>query len=174
MLLAVWPVPQGHTGQVVDPRDKNQDWVEVKDLVAAGLLTPGTTLTPRQGNWRSCEALIRDIGTLEVEGQSFGSPSGAGRHVKGSVTNGWTFWSLPDGGDSLTYALHSAVRSRRATTRPLHSPNLALPNDRSDCAEVEIATPGGIGLTTGQAMVRGRSALARAPCLCPLDVLPFR
>ncbi|MEU4813747.1 DUF262 domain-containing protein [Nocardia fluminea] len=97
VLLAVWPVPQGHTGEVVDPRDKNQDWVEVKDLVAAGLLTPGTILTPRQGKWRSCEALIRDNGALEVEGQSFGSPSGAGRHVKGSVTNGWTFWSLPDG-----------------------------------------------------------------------------
>ncbi|MFD4354298.1 hypothetical protein ACFWPX_17220 [Nocardia sp. NPDC058518] len=97
VLLAVWPVPQGHTGQVVDPRDKSQDWVEVKDLVAAGLLTPGTILTPRQGNWRSREALIRDNGTLEAEGQSFGSPSGAGRHVKGSVTNGWTFWSLPDG-----------------------------------------------------------------------------
>nr|WP_255533088.1 DUF1524 domain-containing protein [Nocardia sp. XZ_19_231] len=168
VLLAVWPVPQGHTGQVVDPRDKNQDWVEVKDLVAAGLLTPGTILTPRQGNWRTSEALIRDNGTLEVEGQSFGSPSGAGRHVKGSVTNGWTFWSSRTDGDSLTYALHSAVRSRRATTRPLHFPKLALPNNRGDCTEVEIATPGGIGLTTGKGMVRGRSVLARAPCVLPI------
>ncbi len=33
VLLKVWPVPEGHTGQVVDPRDKSQDWVEVKDLV---------------------------------------------------------------------------------------------------------------------------------------------
>ncbi|MEO9249125.1 DUF262 domain-containing protein [Citricoccus nitrophenolicus] len=97
VLLKVWPVPDGHTGQVVDPRDKSQDWVEVKDLVAAGLLDPGTLLTPRQGSWPSKQALVRDDGMLEVDAQRFGSPSGAGRHVKGSVTNGWTFWSLPDG-----------------------------------------------------------------------------
>ena len=97
VLLQVWPVPEGHTGQVVDPRDKSQDWVEVKDLVASGLLEPGTRLTPRQGSWTSLEALVRDDGMLEVDGQLFGSPSGAGRRVKGSVTNGWTFWSLPDG-----------------------------------------------------------------------------
>ncbi len=97
VLLRVWPVPEGHTGQVVDPRDKSQDWVEIKDLVAAGLLEPGTLLTPRQGSWTSRQALVRDDGMLEVDGRLFGSPSGAGRHVKGSVTNGWTFWSLADG-----------------------------------------------------------------------------
>ncbi|BAK36604.1 hypothetical protein MLP_35900 [Microlunatus phosphovorus NM-1] len=97
VLLRVWPAPEGHTGQVVDPRDKSQDWVEVKDLVAAGLLEPGTILTPRQGSWTSKQTLVRDDGMLEVDGQLFGSPSGAGRHVKGSVTNGWTFWSLADG-----------------------------------------------------------------------------
>ena len=31
------------------------------------------------------------------DGKTFDSPSGAGRYVKGSVTNGWWFWSLPDG-----------------------------------------------------------------------------
>jgi hypothetical protein len=69
----------------------------VKDLLAAGLLTTGTVLTPRQGGWTSLDAVVRGDGMLEVEGQIFGSPSGAGRYVKGSVTNGWTFWSLPDG-----------------------------------------------------------------------------
>lgn len=97
VLLKVWPVPDGHLGQVVDPRDKSQDWVEVKDLVASGLLQAGTKLTPRPGTWATREALVRDDGMLEVDGQLFGSPSGAGRHVKGSVTNGWAFWRLPDG-----------------------------------------------------------------------------
>ncbi|GAA3644060.1 GmrSD restriction endonuclease domain-containing protein [Microlunatus ginsengisoli] len=96
-LLRVWPVPDGHTGEVVDPRDKSQDWVEIKDLVAAGLLDAGTVLTPREGQWASRQALVRDDGMLEVDGRLFGSPSGAGRHVKGSVTNGWTFWRLADG-----------------------------------------------------------------------------
>lgn len=96
-LLDVWTVPTGHLGQVVDARDKGQDWIEVKDLVAAGLLAPGTVLTPRQGGWAPLEAVVRDDGTLGVDGLIFGSPSGAGRHVKGSVTNGWTFWRVPDG-----------------------------------------------------------------------------
>lgn len=97
VLLTVWPVPEGHAGRVVDPQDKSHDWVEVKDLVAAGLLEPGTLLTARSGRWSSREALVREDGMLEVDGQSFASPSGAGRHVKGSVTNGWTFWRLGDG-----------------------------------------------------------------------------
>lgn len=96
-LLRIWPVPEGHTGDVVDPRDKSLDWVELKDLIAAGLLQPGTVLHPRPGSWQSHEAVVMDDGMLQVNGQAFGSPSGAGRYVKGSVTNGWTFWRLPDG-----------------------------------------------------------------------------
>jgi alkylated DNA nucleotide flippase Atl1 len=34
---------------------------------------------------------------LEIDGKTFESPSGAGRHVKGGITNGWSFWRLPDG-----------------------------------------------------------------------------
>ncbi|WP_420120272.1 GmrSD restriction endonuclease domain-containing protein [Nakamurella sp.] len=97
MLLAIWPVPAGHTGAVLDPRDKNEAWIEVKDLVAGGLLEPGTILTPRPGNWKSHQAVVLGSGMLEIDGQQFGSPSGAGDHVKGGVTNGWTFWRLPDG-----------------------------------------------------------------------------
>jgi Protein of unknown function DUF262/Protein of unknown function (DUF1524)/Restriction Enzyme Adenine Methylase Associated len=97
VLLQVWPVPDGHLGQVVDPRDKSQDWVEVKDLIAAGLLQAGTRLVPRSGKWAMREALVCDNGMLDVDGQLFSSPSGAGGYVKGSVTNGWTFWRLTDG-----------------------------------------------------------------------------
>jgi hypothetical protein len=96
-LLSIWPVPEGHLGHVIDARDTSQNWVEVKHLVAAGLLSPGTVLTPRHGSWTSREAVVRDDGMLDVDGNLFGSPSGAGVHVKGSVTNGWTFWRLPDG-----------------------------------------------------------------------------
>lgn len=97
VLLHVWSVPSGHTGEVVDPRDKSQEWIEVKDLVSAGLIRPGTVLTPRPGRWASREAIVREDGMLQVDEEVFGSPSGAGLHVKGSVTNGWTFWRMPDG-----------------------------------------------------------------------------
>lgn len=98
VLLKIWPVPRGHRGHVVDPRDQSHAGIEIKDLVAAGVLLPGTILTPRQGAWQAHEAHVRADGMLEVGGQLFGSPSGAGRYVKGgSMTNGWNFWRLPDG-----------------------------------------------------------------------------
>jgi alkylated DNA nucleotide flippase Atl1 len=97
VLLATWPVPGDHEGVVVDPQEKSAGWIQVKHLVEAELLIPGTVLTPRTGAWEARTALVRPDGLLEIEGTTFDSPSGAGRYVKGSVTNGWWFWSLPDG-----------------------------------------------------------------------------
>jgi alkylated DNA nucleotide flippase Atl1 len=97
VLLTIWPVPEGHKGIVVDPHEKSSGWIQIKHLVDAGLLTPGTRLTSRQGTWGTGTAIVRQDGLLEVDGKTFETPSGAGRHVKGSVTNGWWFWSLPDG-----------------------------------------------------------------------------
>jgi alkylated DNA nucleotide flippase Atl1 len=97
VLLTTWKVPEGHKGVVLDPHEKSAGWIQVKHLVDAGLLDPGTALTSRTGTWGTGTALVRFDGLLEVDGKTFESPSGAGRHVKGSVTNGWSFWSMPDG-----------------------------------------------------------------------------
>ena len=97
VLLETWPVPAGHDGVVVDPHEKSSGWIQIKHLVEAELLAPGTVLTPRAGAWEAHTALVRPDGLLEVDGKTFESPSGAGRYVKGSITNGWWFWSLPDG-----------------------------------------------------------------------------
>jgi len=96
-ILNEWPVPAGHTGAVLDPHEKSAGWIQVKHLVEAQLLQPGTVLTPRSGAWASQTATVRPDGLLDVDGKMFETPSGAGRHVKGSITNGWTFWTLPDG-----------------------------------------------------------------------------
>src|SRR5690606_6047666 len=96
-LLSTWTVPKGHRGEVVHAVPSDQAWVEVKHLLAAGLLTAGTRLTPRPGDWQTAEAVVRDDGRLDVQGQVFDTPSGAGKHVKGAVTNGWWFWRLEDG-----------------------------------------------------------------------------
>ncbi|MDQ3092516.1 MAG: DUF262 domain-containing protein [Actinomycetota bacterium] len=97
VLLATWPVPTNHEGVVVDPHEKSAGWIQIKHLVEAELLTPGTVLTPRAGAWEARTALVRPDGLLEIDGNTFDSPSGAGRYVKGSKTHGWWFWSLPDG-----------------------------------------------------------------------------
>lgn len=97
ILLKVWPVPEGHAGEVVDPQAKAPNWVELKHLITAKLLSPGVVLTPRAGDWGQKDAIVGADGMLEIDGQKFDSPSGAGRHVMGRVTNGWTFWRLSDG-----------------------------------------------------------------------------
>lgn len=97
-LLATWPVPKGHVGGVSDTRaDTQQSWVEIKHLVAGGLLQPDTHLWPRPGGWPNTPAVIRDDGRLDLDGRTFDSPSGAGKHLKGRITNGWVFWRLEDG-----------------------------------------------------------------------------
>jgi alkylated DNA nucleotide flippase Atl1 len=97
VLLDVWPVPVGHVGEVIDPQEKAQNWIQIKDLVNANLLAPGTVLTAREGQWKAHTATVTAEGLLEVDGKMFDSPSGAGKHVKGGATNGWSFWRLGDG-----------------------------------------------------------------------------
>ncbi|WP_082482058.1 DUF262 domain-containing protein [Aeromicrobium sp. Leaf245] len=97
ILLQVWPVPAGHEGDIVDPQAKTQEGVEIKDLVRAGLLQPGTVLTPRPSEHELHTAVVVPDGTLEVKGRRFETPSGAGKEVLGRAVNGWFFWRLDDG-----------------------------------------------------------------------------
>lgn len=72
-VLDTWPVPAGHVGAVVDPHEKSAGWIQVKHLVDAGLLEPGTELSPRAGAWQARTALVRADGLLEVDGATFDS-----------------------------------------------------------------------------------------------------
>ncbi|SFR83571.1 Uncharacterized conserved protein, contains ParB-like and HNH nuclease domains [Agromyces sp. CF514] len=96
-LLRIWPVPVGHVGEVVDPIAKEADTTDLKDLLVAGVLAPGTRLAPRPGAYAETEAVLRSDGSLEVDGKKFDTPSGAAKHVRGGATNGWYFWRLADG-----------------------------------------------------------------------------
>ncbi|MBM6404617.1 DUF262 domain-containing protein [Phycicoccus sp. CSK15P-2] len=112
-LLEVWPVPSGHVGSIRDPQVRDNTWVELKHLVAANLIEPGTVLQPRPGQWDSVEATVTSDGQLSLDGRTFSSPSSAGQHVKGGkATNGWRFWRLPD--DRSLADLRSVYRGERA------------------------------------------------------------
>lgn len=134
-LLATWPVPDGHVGAVGDSRATDQTWIEIKHLLAAGLLEPGTRLVPRPGQWAATEAVILPDGRLDVAGVVFDSPSRAGKHVKGGIANGWVFWRLEDGrslGD--VRAIYRGDKPDKARTgfdwAPMHAILEALPTDR--------------------------------------------
>lgn len=96
-LLRVWPVPAGHKGQVTDPETKVQDWVEVKHLVAAGVLNPGDKLIATHRDFSGAEAVVGADGRIQLDGKWFATPSGAGGYLRKRATNGWYFWALPDG-----------------------------------------------------------------------------
>ena len=96
-LLATWPVPDGHVGEVEDASVEPAASVGLPQLIATGLLAPGTVLSSRAGAWGEREAIVLDNGHLTVDGHEFGSPSAAGRHVRKGATNGWAFWRLADG-----------------------------------------------------------------------------
>lgn len=96
-LLAVWPVPEGHTGRVGDPQSKDHGWIEVKHLVKAGLIAPGTSISATYREYVGVTAVVTADGLIDLDGKQFASPSGAGRYLHKKPLNGWLFWTMPDG-----------------------------------------------------------------------------
>lgn len=96
-ILRVWPVPEGHHGKVVDPQTKAGDWVELKHLIAAGLLVPGDKLVATHRDFKGREATLTADGAIELDGKRYTSPSAAGHALRQRATNGWYFWAVADG-----------------------------------------------------------------------------
>lgn len=96
VILRIWPVPDGHTGQVSDPQSKSQDWIQLKQLIDAGLLTVGDVVHATHRDHLGITATVVRDG-IDVDGKIYTSPSGAGRHFRNTATNGWYFWALDDG-----------------------------------------------------------------------------
>lgn len=66
-----------HEGKILDSRADERTWVELKHIVASGLLKPGTRLNPGPGTWPATEAVVTRDGALNIDGKKFQSPSGA-------------------------------------------------------------------------------------------------
>jgi len=96
-LLRTWPVPVGHVGVVIDPQSKAGDWIEVKHLLEAGLLSPSDVLIATHRDFPGATALVLENGQLEVAGKRHATPSAAAKALRLRATNGWYFWGLGDG-----------------------------------------------------------------------------
>lgn len=95
--LHVWPVPEGHHGKVIDPQTKAGDWVELKHLLQAGLLSAGDNLIATHRDFKGREATLTPDGAIELDGRRFMTPSAAGHALRQKATNGWYFWAVADG-----------------------------------------------------------------------------
>lgn len=86
------PIPTGHTGGVVDPQAKTGDWVGLKHLLGAKLLSAGEVIVAGSGDQAHREAVITSEGLLSIDGRAFDTPSGAAKHARGNHRTGWSFW----------------------------------------------------------------------------------
>ncbi|HUA38219.1 MAG TPA: hypothetical protein VMA35_07430 [Candidatus Sulfopaludibacter sp.] len=81
--------------------------ISIRDLIVAGLITPGDKLTmtygPRKGEKKVYEGAVGEDGSITVLGKTFPSSSYAGVYVIQSAgssrktVNGWTSWRNSDG-----------------------------------------------------------------------------
>jgi hypothetical protein len=128
-VLAIWPVPPGHKVQTGRERADTSVTVEIVDLIGAGYLSAGQPLYSRPGKYGGHTGRVLSDGRIEVAGQVFESPSGAGLFVRKKATAGWSFWRLdPDG--------RRRLKDVRAEYLRVVSPG-EVEEDDSDSADVD-------------------------------------
>ena len=76
----------------------------LKELIAAGLLTPGQRLVAIHRGARHTAEITAE-GVVRVDGDGlFRSPSSAAGSITGHNTNGWQFWHIEQSGKPLADA----------------------------------------------------------------------
>jgi len=100
--LEVWPTPSEHKVILGFKGEQSVKSVSVADLLASGLLIPGTTIRPMWASLATRFATILADGGIETDdGEIFKSLSGSGRHIAQMKSiGGWHFWSI-GAGDNL-------------------------------------------------------------------------
>lgn len=97
-ILEIWPVPAGHTSGFGKAEERPKHRVGLADLIAAGLLEPGTTVYVKRKAHAGRTATILSDGRVDVDGEIFDTPSGAARSITGKSENGWAFFRLSQTG----------------------------------------------------------------------------
>jgi len=97
IIISIWPVPEGHRSPHFSARPRRRKKVRIPDLIAAGVLQPGSTLIPRSKRFSDRTATLLPDGMIEVDGKAYASPSDAARKMVGHQTNGWWFFLVDPG-----------------------------------------------------------------------------
>jgi len=98
-LLAVWSTPPGHKVVIKLRESRKRKVVSLADLLAAGLLEPGTIMRSTWSSLANRSGTILADGKIETDdGVIFNSLSGSGRHMADRIAvHGWHFWSVGEG-----------------------------------------------------------------------------
>lgn len=92
-ILDIWPAPAGHVHRVPQ-RTLNINNARMKDLLDAGLLAVGDELVSVDGDGRTVRGVMDAAGRMVLDGAAYAYPSASAYRVRGTGTNGWTFWHV--------------------------------------------------------------------------------
>ena len=97
--LDVWKTPPGHKVVVGYREERRKKSVSIADLLAAGLLEPGTIIRSKWSSLTGRFATILADGSIETDDRTvFKSLSGSGRYVaQMTAVGGWHFWTVGEG-----------------------------------------------------------------------------
>ncbi len=109
VIVEIWKVPVGHVSTFSDSTERQKRRVTISDLIGAGLVEVGATLYSR-GEYDFRSATILSDGRIDLDGETYDTPSGAAKAVTGQSRNGWWFWLLdPESKRTLTDIYHQYV-----------------------------------------------------------------
>jgi hypothetical protein len=92
LIIEIWPAPPGHRSPVGSGHAAPRRKVQIADLISAGHLVSGQTLTPRRSKYGHVVGTVLPDGRIDVDGTVYETPSKAGSVITGKPTNGWYFF----------------------------------------------------------------------------------
>jgi hypothetical protein len=111
-LLAIWSVPADYRSTRIEATEAGTTYIEVMDLINAGLLQGAQRLYPTVRAYLDVEAYLTHDGRIQIGDQLFNTPSGAGRFLQEKATNGWGFWAIDEDRRRTLRLLRDRFRKR--------------------------------------------------------------
>lgn len=96
LIVSVWPTPQGYKSGFTTEKVRPRHRLDLSDLLSAGFLDAGCTLTPRQQKHKHRTGVLLPDGRIDIDGTIYSSPSEAAKSVVGGAMNGWWFFLVAE------------------------------------------------------------------------------
>ncbi len=93
-VIGIWPVPEGHESGIESLVTRPKRKIGLIDLIGAGLIQPGATLTVTRKPHQHRTATLLADGQIDVDGKVYATPSGAATAISGHQTNGWQLFRV--------------------------------------------------------------------------------